>query len=367
MAQVGGWSLDLRTGEASWTEEAARIYELPGTTVPTQALALSYFLPDDRARLSDAFVQAIETGEPYDLELQLRTPAGHHKWVRAQGRAIRQDGRTLRMEGTTQDITERRQAEEAVHELNARLEQRVAERTAELQAANAELDAFAYAVSHDLRAPLRAMSGFSQALVEDHGPRLDDEARGYLAQITLASQRMGELIEGLLALSRSVRGVLRSDEVDLSALAEAIVAGLRRQEPGRTVQVRIAPGLIARGDRRMLDAALHNLIGNAWKYSAGRDDACITFDAQVVDGQRWFCLTDNGAGFDMAHAGRLFKAFARLHRQDEFPGLGIGLATVQRIVHRHGGKIEAQASPGHGACFRFTLPERQPPGPEEMT
>lgn len=255
-------------------------------------------------------------------------------------------------------LEEQRRAQAALHELNAQLEQRVAARTSELQAANAELDAFAYAVSHDLRAPLRAMSGFSQALLEDHGDRLDADARQDLDQIMLASRRMGDLIEGLLTLSRSVRGTLADTVVDLSALAAVAVAELRRGDPERQVTVEIQPGLSAFGDRRMLAAALANLLGNAWKYTTGRGDARISFSAEERDGERWFCVVDNGVGFDMAHAGRLFQAFGRLHRQDEFPGLGIGLATVQRIVRRHGGRIEAWSSVGAGATFRFTLPAR---------
>jgi PAS domain S-box-containing protein len=359
MARVGGWTLDLATQRASWTDEMAHIYDLPPDTVVTPALALAYFHGDALRQLKAALGRLLQNDQPYDLELQLRTPAGQVKWVRAFARAIQQDGRTVQLEGMTQDITERRAAQEALQALNAQLEQRVADRTAELSAVNAELDAFAYAVSHDLRAPLRAMSGFSQALIEDHGPTLGADARDLLDQIILASARMGDLIEGLLALSRSVRGVLRDDVVDLSALATLAVSELRRAEPGRAVQVQIESGLVAAGDRRMLAAVLGNLLGNAWKYTAGRPDACIELSQRTIDGERWFCVTDNGVGFDMAHAGRLFKVFARLHRQDEFPGLGIGLATVQRIIQRHGGRIVADASPGAGASFRFTLPARR--------
>lgn len=366
MAQVGGWSLDLVTGRARWTDEMARIYELPPDTEPTPELALSYFRGEHLERLQAAVRDLIRHGTPYDLELQLHTPAGHAKWVRAYARSERgADGRALALQGITQDITDRRAAEDAVRELNARLEQRVAERTAELQAANAELDSFAYAVSHDLRAPLRAMSGFAEALVEDHGPHLDAEARDYLEQIMQASRRMGELIEGLLVLSRSVRGVLRNDDVDLSALAERTVAELRRGEPGREVQVTIEPGLHVRGDRRMLDAVMNNLLANAWKYTARQPHAAIRVVSQYEEGHRWVCVSDNGAGFDMAHAGRLFKAFARLHRQDEFPGIGIGLATVQRIIQRHGGRIVADGVPGQGASFRFTVPETRSAEPME--
>ena len=359
MARVGGWTLDITTQRASWTDEMAHIYEVPPETPVTPALALSYFQGDDLRTLKAALDHLLEDGQPYDLELRLHPPSGQVKWVRAFARAIRQDGRTVQIDGITQDITERRAAQEALNELNQQLEQRVADRTAELRAANAELDAFAYAVSHDLRAPLRAMSGFSRALVEDHGPQLDADARDMLDQIVQASGRMGDLIEGLLALSRIVRGPLRDDAVDLSALAAQAMDELRRADPERRVQVHIDAGLHAVGDRRMLAAVLGNLLGNAWKYTAGKADASIALTARDIDGERWFCVTDNGAGFDMAHAGRLFKVFARLHRQDEFPGLGIGLATVQRIVHRHGGRIEAAASPGAGASFRFTLPVRR--------
>jgi PAS domain S-box-containing protein len=359
MAQVGGWTFDLQTQHSSWTEEMARIYGLPKETEPSRELALSYFHGSDRQQLEIAVSRLIRKAIPYDLELQLRTPAGQIKWVRAQARAVLRNGAVAQLEGVTQDITERRAAEEAVRVLNAELEQRVAERTAELQAANAELDSFAYAVSHDLRAPLRAMSGFSQALVEDCRPQLDAEACSYLDQIVQGSHRMGDLIEGLLVLSRTLRGTLRADDVDVSALAERAVAELRSAEPGREVTVRIQPGLRLVGDRRMFDAVVNNLLGNAWKYTAGTTPARIDMRAEVMDGEPCFAVTDNGAGFDMAHAGRLFKAFGRLHRQDEFPGIGIGLATVQRIIHRHGGRIQAEGTPGHGATFRFTVPARR--------
>lgn len=366
LAQVGGWSIDLTTGRARWTDEMARIYERPPGTDPTPELALSYFHGEDRERLQAAVRELIRHGTPYDLELKLQTPSGRVKWVRAYSRSERgADGRAVALLGITQDITDRRAAEEAVRELNARLEQRVAERTAELQAANAELDSFAYAVSHDLRAPLRAMSGFAEALVEDHGPRLDAEARGFLDQIMQASRRMGELIEGLLVLSRSLRGVLRNDDVDISAMATRVLDDLRRSDPARQVQVEVEPGLHVRGDRRMLDAVMNNLLANAWKYTARQPQPCIRVAAEHQDGQRWVCVSDNGAGFDMAHAGRLFKAFARLHRQDEFPGIGIGLATVQRIIQRHGGRIVADGAPGRGARFRFTLPESRSAEPME--
>ncbi len=254
------------------------------------------------------------------------------------------------------DITARQQAEAEVHRLNTELEERVGQRTAELVAANQELDSFAYAVSHDLRAPLRAMSGFSQALLEDYGERLDGEAKIYLDQIIIASRHMSELVDGLLTLSRSTRGELRRDLVDLTALAERLLMDQATVEPERPVGWQVEPGLCVRGDPVMLEVVMRNLIENAWKYTAKTPNATIRVYSENKEGQRCYCVADNGAGFDMNHANRLFKAFQRLHRQDEFPGIGIGLATVQRIIHRHGGAIRAEGAPGHGATFRFTLP-----------
>ena len=240
--------------------------------------------------------------------------------------------------------------------VHAQLEERVAARTAELEAANRELDAFAYAVSHDLRAPLRAMSGFSEALVEDHGDQLSGEARQYLDQIVLASHKMSELIDGILVLSRSSRGSLDVSEVNLSRLAHSQIERLRQLDPDRKVDVDIEPDLIVQADPQTIEVALHNLLENAWKYTGHTSDPRIRVYAGEIDDKAAICVEDNGAGFSMAHANKLFKAFQRLHRQDEFPGTGIGLATVQRIISRHGGRLEANASPGQGACFRFSLP-----------
>ncbi len=258
---------------------------------------------------------------------------------------------------SAEDITPEVRAQQEVASLNASLERRVTERTAELSAANAELDAFAYAVSHDLRGPLRALNGFSQALIEEAPASLGDDARMYLTQIGAASLRMGALIDGILALSRSTRGELVREMVDASALAVRHLETLRRTDPTRTVVWSVEPGLTLRGDPRMLDAAIGNLLENAWKYTSKVADARIRVYGGASPGQARFCVEDNGAGFDMAHAQRLFKPFQRLHRQEEFPGMGIGLATVARIARRHGGDIEAHGVPGEGARFCLVLPD----------
>lgn len=253
-----------------------------------------------------------------------------------------------------------RVVEAELRRVNALLEERVAERTAELSAANRELDAFAYAVSHDLRAPLRAMSAFATILREDHGRDLQGEALAFLDEIVKASARMGALIDGILRLSRSTRGELQRERVDVSELALQCLTELARAEPRRVVAFDIEPGLSVRGDPSTIDSVLQNLLLNAWKYSAGNPQARIRVRAESREGREWICVDDNGAGFDMRYADKLFKPFQRLHRQDEFPGLGIGLATVQRIVQRHGGDIAARGEPGRGACFCFTLERRAP-------
>jgi light-regulated signal transduction histidine kinase (bacteriophytochrome) len=248
-----------------------------------------------------------------------------------------------------------RESEERYRRLNAELERRVQERTAELVAANRELEAFSYSVSHDLRAPLRAMDGFSQALLEDCSAQLDPRGRDYLGRVRAAAARMAELIEDLLQLSRVTRAELRRESVDLSALARAVADELRQAQPGRAVELTVAEGLVGEGDARLLRIVLVNLLGNAWKFTGRQPQARIEFGGRRDADIQTFYIRDNGAGFDMAHATKLFGAFQRLHSMHEFSGTGIGLALVQRIVHRHGGRVWAESAPGQGATFHFTL------------
>ena len=256
-----------------------------------------------------------------------------------------------------EDVTERLRAEARVHALNRTLEARVALRTRELSQANQELESFAYSVSHDLRAPLRAIDGFSRVLGERYGDRLDDSGRDYLARVRKAASRMGELIDALLKIARVTRGELKIERVDLSRMALEVVDELRAGDAGHAPQVDIAPGLQADADAALVRNLLVNLLGNAWKFTRGTDAARIELGGTArPDGTMEFHVRDNGAGFSQEYVDKLFRPFQRLHAQEQFAGHGIGLASVKRIVERHGGTIRAEGREGQGATFRFTLP-----------
>jgi signal transduction histidine kinase len=225
----------------------------------------------------------------------------------------------------------------------------------ELEGANRELEAFSYSVSHDLRAPLRSIEGFSQILLEDYASHLDEEGRGYLGRVRAASRRMALLIDDLLDLSRVTRTEMRRQTVDLSAVARDITEELRKSQPERKVEFEIEDGLVANGDARLLRVALWNLMDNAWKFTEKAPNPRIEFASTLREGRRVYRVTDNGAGFDARYSDKLFGAFQRLHPSEEFEGTGIGLATVARIVHRHGGEVWAEGGVGEGAAFYFTL------------
>ncbi len=271
-----------------------------------------------------------------------------------------------RVEDVTEFVRQKSQPAGNTAAMRARMEQMEAEifqssqkvqaANQQLKAANQELEAFSYSVSHDLRAPLRSIDGFSQALLEDYADRFDDQGRHYLTRVRAGTQRMGELIDDLLQLSRVTRAEMRRETVDLSALADSVVADLKRTEPDRRVDVVIQPGLQTEGDASLLRIALVNLLSNAWKFTGRQPAARIELGVRDNGGERAFFVRDNGIGFDMGYAGKLFGAFQRLHGQGEFPGTGIGLATVQRIINRHGGRVWAEAAVNQGASFYFALP-----------
>ena len=292
----------------------------------------------------------------------LRRPGGDLRHVQltfapVPGEIGQDIARLVQME----DVTDRVRAQARVLALNRTLESQVAARTRELSDANRDLESFASSVSHDLRAPLRAMGGFAKALADRHASQLDDAGQHYVRRIRDATTRMGELIDALLRLSRPGRAELKLEEVDLGAIAADVVAQLREQEPERVVQVRIEPGMRAWGDATLLRNLFENLIGNAWKFTRDAPAARIEVGTTIAaDGEGRYFVQDNGAGFEQAYAEKMFQPFQRLHSEREFAGHGIGLASVKRIVERHGGEIGARGTPGHGARFEFSLRAQAP-------
>jgi signal transduction histidine kinase len=263
---------------------------------------------------------------------------------------IKREGKWIAIESY-----ENRQTQEELRKYRERLEELVRERTAELETINKELEAFSYSVSHDLRAPLRSMNGFSHILLEDYAEKLDEEGKEHLKRISAASRRMAQLIDDLLNLSRITQSEMYREKVNLSSMAERIARELREKQPERKAEFVIAPELAVDGDMRFLRIVLEHLLDNAWKFTGKNARARIEFGVVKYDGRPAYFVRDNGVGFDMAYAGKLFNPFERLHSESEFPGTGIGLAIVQRIIHRHGGSVWAESEAEKGATFYFTL------------
>ena len=295
--------------------------------------------------------------DSYRMEKRYLRKGGGSVWAEVNHALVRGDnGESLLIVAAVRDITAQREAEAEVRALNAELGIRVEQRTADLERANKNLEAFTYSVSHDLRSPLRALSGFSEALVEEYGERLDETGRGYAGRIEAASARMAALIDDLLLLSRVSRTDMNARPVDLSAEVGDVVEELRLREPDRRLRVTIENGVWVLADRTLIRSVVQNLVENAWKFTARRDDACIEFGTAASDDEGVCCFVrDNGAGFDPAYAGQLFQPFQRLHSAAEFPGTGIGLASVQRIIERHGGRVWAEGTVNQGATFYFTV------------
>jgi len=329
----------------SWNEAAERLFGYaPGEILgrPITTLVPSRLLGEETEILT-----RLARGERIEqLDTIRRTKDGREVDVSVTISPVRDSrGSIVGAAKVVRDVTARRRANEAVaHAKDA------------AEAANRELEAFSYSVAHDLRAPLRGMNGFAQVLLTTYGDRLDAEGRDYLQEIVLNAAKMAELIDGLLALARVTRSEVRREHVDISALAHEVTNRLATSEPERHVDVRVEEGLTADADVRLVRALFENLLGNAWKFTSKAATSRIEVGATQEDGGHAFFVRDNGAGFDMAHAGKLFAPFQRLHTLTEFPGTGIGLATVRRIVHRHGGQIRADGAVGSGATFTFTLP-----------
>lgn len=358
ISKLGGWEIDAVSGTISWTDEVYRIHGLdPSFDTNDLAQDINFYAPESVPLIEAAVGRAIAEGEQFDLELELVRVGGEQIPVRVIGAPVVEDGHVVRVEGTIVDISELRRARQEILDLNSSLEARVAIRTQELTTANEELEAFAYSVSHDLRAPLRSIDGFSQAVLDEYAGAVDETGRDYLTRLRNASQRMGVLIDDILNLSRMSRGEMTRSPVDLSELARSVSAEVQERDPSRTVEIVITNGLNAVGDARLMRIALENLFANAFKFTATTAQARIEFGCEQNTGQDVYFVRDNGVGFDMAYKDQLFVPFHRLHAGNEYPGTGIGLATVRRIIRRHGGRIWAHGEVDRGATIYFTLRE----------
>jgi len=319
--------------------------------------------PDDVA-LSKGYLAGLVGGDIPVLDAQKRYLRGNGDvlWAHINVAPMRDDaGRVVYLVLHMRDITAQRDAEEVLHALNHSLEQRVEERTEQLQAINRQQELFAYGVSHDLRAPLRAIDSFASLLAGHAGGQLDDTGRDYLGRIRAAAGRMSELIDSLLDLSRASRVDMKLEQVDLSLLAEWVYAELADAEPDRPVEFKVQPGLRAHGDERQLKLLLHQLMHNAWKFSRDRDRVRIGISGQTRGDKTVLSIRDEGSGFDMRYSEKLFQPFQRLHGPDQAGGNGIGLAIAQRIIERHRGRLWAESEPGSGSTFHVELPTAPAP------
>ena len=342
-----------------WNKGAERLYGWSADEVLGKTMAREMFRSPQV--LVDVIDQVLAADGDWSGEVEQFARDGSRVDVEMRSAVVRDaHGQVTGVMGVETDIRERKRAREEILQLNSSLEERVSQRTAQLEFANQQLEAFSYSVSHDLRSPLSAIDGFSNLLEKaadkPGAAPLSERQRHYLARIRAGVGQMGELIDALLSLAQVSRASLLWEAVDLSAQATALLAGLQEREPGRVARLQVEPGLTAQGDARLLRQVLDNLLANAWKFTQGRPETQISVGCEPGSaGETVYFVRDNGAGFDMAYAEKLFGAFQRLHSQDEFAGTGVGLATVQRIIARHGGRVWADAAVGQGATFYFTL------------
>jgi PAS domain S-box-containing protein len=355
IGKIGGWAMDLLSRRVWASDEAHAIYGINQGTMTFDTIKVIP-LPEYRSLLDAALRDLVTGAGTYDVEFRIhRSSDGAFVDVHS---VAEYDASSNTIFGVVQDITARKQAEQALRLAYDGLEQKVLERTEELELINKELESFSYSVSHDLRAPLRAVDGFARALKERAGASLDDESARLLGIVMQEGQRMGRLIDDLLAFSRMGRQLIVAREVDFASLARELFAGMAADAGERRIDFEVGEIPPAYGDPSLLRQVLANLLGNAVKYTRGREVARLSLEGVLYEREVEYILKDNGAGFDMAYAGKLFGVFQRLHRDDEFEGTGVGLALVQRIVHRHGGCIWAEAKLEEGATFHFTLPRK---------
>ena len=369
IAKVGGWEFDVKTGKVTWTDEVASIHDLTPSDPVKIEFGLDFYHGENRARIEQAVNAAVEKGIPYDLQLEIVSAKGVVKNVRAVGFPEYTDGQVDKVRGIFQDITELKKAEAEVKALNESLEQRVRDRTEELQIANQELEAFTYSVSHDLRAPLRAVDGFSQIIMSDYSAGTSPDVLRYLALIRKNTKNMGHLVDDLLAFSRLGKQSISKSTINLTRLVKEVVAEIKHQEAGRKIKFVIEKLPACEADEAFLKQVFVNLISNAVKFTRSRNPAVIevgTCNARprlshgtFGNETRCYFIKDNGVGFDMRYYDKLFGVFQRLHRSDEYEGTGVGLAIVQRVIEKHNGHIWADSIVNSGTTFFFTLGEEK--------
>ncbi len=355
MAGLASWEWDLASGRHYWAPQFYQLFGLdPAASRPEEAF-VSSIEEEDRPRVLAAAQAALQEGQPYAIEYRVRRTDGALRWIHAQGRVERGAGGSGgRFFGFVQDVTDGKEAAENISSLNVELEGRVSERTSQLERAVGELDSFSYAVSHDLRQPLRSISGYL-ALTKDDDDSLDDTARHYLELVGTAVHRMDAIIADLLVLSRVSHAALARSEIDFTAAAERVAGRIAAGDPTREIVWSVEQGLRVHADESLLELILTNLLGNAFKFTRRRPVAHVDVGCEGDSGEKVFFVRDDGTGFDPDFAGHLFEPFQRLHDTDDFEGNGMGLATVARVVRRHGGWVRAEGCPGEGTTIRFTL------------
>lgn len=353
-AHAGVWDRDLETGTGVWL---GSIFDDLPATLNQKDLILNAVHPDDRAYLETRLKNAVDQEEIFEADFRVSTKTGEIRYMRSRGRTVTdENGKAIRMIGSIIDISDLYLAQAEISKLNENLESHVHERTLELQRALSEIESFNYSVSHDLRTPLRAIDGFSQALLDDYHDSLDETAQDFLRRIISSCQRMGRLIDDLLKISRLTKQEMHQEPLDFTAIAEEIVSRLQSADPERIVEIEIEKEMHSVGDPRLLSVALENLLQNAWKFTGKTAHPRIEVGQIKEENRQIFFVRDNGAGFEMAYSDALFGVFQRLHRSSEFEGTGIGLATVRRIIERHGGEVWATSLLDKGATFYFSLP-----------
>lgn len=357
LARIGSWEVNLVKNTIYWSDITREIHETGTDYTPDLTSGINFYKEGyNRDLITLKVNEAIEFGKPWDVELKIITAKGNERWIRSIGETEFFNGRCVRIYGSFQDIDQRKKAEEKIKNINIELEETVTKRTEALQAANKELEAFSYSVSHDLRAPLRAIAGFTSLLEEDYSTHLDEEGKRVIQVVKNNAVKMGDLIDDLLSFSRLSRQEIVKTNIDMHKMVNEIVSDIHSQHTGANIKWDIHALPNAFGSLSSIKQVWINLVSNAVKYSCKQDEPVIEIGIEPAANEIIYFIRDNGVGFNEAYSDKLFKVFQRLHNNDDFEGSGIGLAIVERIISKHGGRVWANGTPGKGACFFFSLP-----------